>query len=47
MIGARVNWFFAWMREENAAMTAMDRWASSDESAVPEAAELVAMFEET
>ncbi|GER89862.1 hypothetical protein KDW_40240 [Dictyobacter vulcani] len=47
MIGARVNWFFAWMGEENAAMAAIDRWASSDESAVPEAAELVAMFEET
>ena len=47
MIGARVNWFFAWMGEENAAMAAIDRWASSDESTVPEAAELVAMFEET
>jgi uncharacterized damage-inducible protein DinB len=47
MIGARVNWFFAWMGEKDAAMATIDRWASSDESAVPEAAELVAMFEET
>src|SRR5690349_3142461 len=47
MIGARVSWFFAWMGEESAAMVAMDRWASSDESTVPEAASLVAMFEET
>lgn len=47
MIGARVSWFFAWMGEENAAMAAIDRWASSEESVVPEAASLVAMFEET
>lgn len=47
MVGARVSWFFAWMGEENAAMVAIDRWASSEESAVPEVAELVTMFEET
>ncbi|GCE29833.1 hypothetical protein KDA_53170 [Dictyobacter alpinus] len=47
MIGTRVNWFFAWMGEENAAMAAIDRWASSDESAMPAVAELVTMFEET
>jgi uncharacterized damage-inducible protein DinB len=44
MIGARVNWFSGWMREEN---TAIARWLSSDESAVPEATELATMFEET
>ena len=44
MISARVFWFSRWMGEENAAMA---RWLSSDESAVPEAAELAAMFEET
>ena len=44
MLGARFAWFSGWMGEENAAMT---RWRESDESAVPEAAELVTMFEET
>jgi uncharacterized damage-inducible protein DinB len=44
MIGARINWFSGWMGEEN---TAIARWLSSDESAVPEAADLTALFEET
>jgi uncharacterized damage-inducible protein DinB len=44
MIDARVNWFFAWMGEEHAEMV---HWWESSEPAVPEAAELVAMFEKT
>ncbi len=44
MIGARIWWFHQWMREENAAIV---HWLEADESAVPEAAELVTMFEET
>ncbi|HEY7419466.1 MAG TPA: DinB family protein [Ktedonobacteraceae bacterium] len=44
MLGARTVWFSAWMGEENAAMA---HRGESSESGVPEAAELVAMFEET
>jgi uncharacterized damage-inducible protein DinB len=44
MIGARIWWFHQWMGEENAAIV---HWLESSESAVPEAAELATMFEET
>jgi uncharacterized damage-inducible protein DinB len=44
MIGARIWWFYHWMGEENAAIL---HWLSLDESAVPDTAALVTMFEET
>jgi len=44
MIDARVLWFSAWMGEENAAMT---HWRGRSEPDMHEAAELVAMFEQS
>lgn len=47
MLDARVSWFSAWMGEENAAMVHWRQGWERDEPAVHEAAELVAMFEQS
>ena len=47
MIDARVSWFSGWMGEEDADMARWREGWSRDESAVYEAASLVAIFEKT
>ncbi len=47
MLDARVSWFSAWMGEENAAMLHWRQGWGRDEPVVHEAAELVAMFEQS